>query len=92
LETALAVHLGSGLPVWACVSAGGLERIALPENVRDVFIFADHDASQTGQRAAERLARRLQLAGRFVRTRKPAQPGTDWLDVYTQSQQAKEAA
>ncbi|TSJ91678.1 zinc-binding protein [Chitinimonas sp. BJB300] len=86
LETALAVHLGSGLPVWACVSAGGLERVVLPDTVRDVFIFADHDASQTGQRAAERLTRRLQKAGLRVRTRHPAQVGRDWLDVFNQSQ------
>ncbi|MEH6460382.1 DUF7146 domain-containing protein [Chitinimonas sp. JJ19] len=86
VETALAVHLGSGLPVWACVSAGGLQRVALPEGVQDVFIFADHDASQAGQQAAERLRCRLQREGLRVRSRKPAQPGTDWLDVYAQSQ------
>lgn len=86
LETALAVQLGSGLPVWACVSAAGLERVVLPEGVRDVFIFADHDPSGTGEKAAVKLAKRLQVAGLRVRTRKPAQAGTDWLDVLNASQ------
>lgn len=84
IETALASRLGSGLPTWACVSAGGLQRIALPETVHDVHIMADHDTSGTGQRAAQILAKRLMSEGRRVRIHIPSQPGTDWLDVYQQ--------
>lgn len=84
IETALASRLGSGLPTWACVSAGGLERVILPESVGDVHIMADHDASGTGQRAAQNLANRLMSEGRRVRIHIPSRPGTDWLDVYQQ--------
>ncbi|MCG9027370.1 DUF7146 domain-containing protein [Laribacter hongkongensis] len=82
IETALAVHQQSGLPVWACVSAFGLEHAALPDDVQDVFIFADHDRSGTGQRAGERLERRLLREGRRVRLLVPSRPDSDWLDVF----------
>jgi putative DNA primase/helicase len=88
IETALAVRLGSGLPCWAAVSAWGLENVAIPENVADVHIMADNDISGTGQRAAERLAKRLHGEARRVRIHTPSTPGTDWLDVYN----SKEAA
>lgn len=85
IETALAVRQGSGLPVWACVSAFGLEHVTPPDAVSEVFIFADHDASGTGQRAAERLRRRLQRTGRSVRVLMPSVVGHDWLDVLNDS-------
>lgn len=91
IETALAVRLGSGLPVWACVSAGGLARVILPPEAVDVWIFADHDASGTGQQAADRLARRLRAEGRRVRVLLPEQPGTDWLDVWNEQQERSAA-
>lgn len=88
IETALAARLGSGLPCWAAVSAWGLENVALPENVTDVHIMADNDISGTGQRAAERLAKRLLGEGRRVRVHTPSTPDTDWLDVYQQRPEA----
>jgi putative DNA primase/helicase len=30
IETALAIHRLSGWPTWSCISAGGLEQVALP--------------------------------------------------------------
>lgn len=87
IETGLAVRLGSGLPVWPCVSAGGLERVVLPEDVTDVFIMADRDANGTGQKSAERLARRLLSEARRIRIHTPTTPGTDWLDVYQAREQ-----
>ena len=75
----------TALPVWACVSAFGLEHVVLPEEAREVWIFADNDASETGQRAAQRLARRLRQEGRNVRVRIPSTAGQDWLDVLNQS-------
>lgn len=86
IETALAVAQGSGLPAWACVSAGGLARVILPPEATDVWVFADHDASGTGQRMAERLARRLRGESRRVRVLLPERPGVDWLDVWSEQQ------
>lgn len=86
IETALAVAQGSGLPAWACVSAGGLARVILPPEATDVWVFADHDASGTGQRVAKRLARRLRGESRRVRVLLPELPGVDWLDVWGEQQ------
>lgn len=41
IETGLAVNLMTALPVWACVSAFGLEHVVLPEEAREFWIFAD---------------------------------------------------
>lgn len=81
IETALAVREATSLAVWACVSAGGLERVALPEAVRAVIIMADRDGSGTGERAARALARRLVREGRRVKVVLPPAAGYDWLDV-----------
>jgi len=81
IETALAVGAHSGLPVWSCVSAWGLENVVLPDDVTDVWVFGDNDRSGHGQRSASRAARRFMDEGRRVRVRIPATPGADWLDV-----------
>ena len=91
IETALAVHLATAKPVWAGISAGNLERIWLPDTVREVCIYADNDSGTefAGQYFAYALARRLkretQQAGpRLVRVFVPRHAGTDWADVWCQ--------
>jgi putative DNA primase/helicase len=91
LETALAVHLATGKPVWAALSAGNLEKLWLPEQVHHVCIYADNDADGgfDGQACAFALARRLTRgaapdAKRAVRVFLPRQPGHDWADVWSQ--------
>lgn len=79
IETALAVHEATGWPAWACVSATGLERVALPPEAKEVVICADHD--QAGLEAARKLAHRLLGEGRRVRLAVPPVAGKDWLDV-----------
>ena len=61
IETALAVYLATGKPVWAGLSAGNLERLWLPESVRSICIYADNDADADfdGCMFAFALARRL---------------------------------
>jgi hypothetical protein len=82
IETALGVHAARGLPVWACVSANGLEAVELPSVVREVAIFGDNDISGRGQEAARNLEKKLLQEGRKVDVLIPEKPGTDWLDVY----------
>lgn len=81
IETALAVHLMTGAPVWACVSASGLASVALPPEAVEVFVAADHDPGGTGQRAAQALVDRLKQEGRAGCVLFPSTPGLDWLDV-----------
>ncbi|WP_239689508.1 DUF7146 domain-containing protein [Aquitalea pelogenes] len=81
IETALAAHEGSNLPCWATVSAWGLSQVDLPASAVEIYIMADNDTSQTGQKAAQKLAMRMLSEGRQVRILTPTKPDTDWLDV-----------
>ena len=97
LETALAVHLATGKPVWMALNAGNLEQLWLPDGVRRVRIYADNDADGdfTGQASAYALARRLRrevcyLGPREVQVWVPQHPGTDWADSWNARQRAVE--
>lgn len=81
VETALAVHILTGAPVWACVSANGLATAALPPNAGEIVAASDHDPNGVGQRAAGALVERLKQAGRAGCVLFPSTPGLDWLDV-----------
>lgn len=89
IETALAVHLATGKPVWAGLSAGNLEKLWIPPTVERVCIYADNDADADfdGEAYAYALARRLRKAARngaprSVRVFVPRTPGQDWADVW----------
>jgi putative DNA primase/helicase len=93
IETALAVHIATGRPVWAAYSASNLEKISIPAGVRRVYIYADNDASFTGQAAAYALAKRLSAKKEsepqlqcsvFI----PQHTGDDWADVVRRRQLA----
>lgn len=80
IETAIAAHELFNLPVWAAISAGGLESFQPPADVTRLRVFADHDVNFVGQKAAYSLAQRL--AGQIeVEISVPPKPGSDWLDV-----------
>lgn len=91
VETALGVTLATGLPCWATINAGGLERVQLPQFVREVYIMADKDRSGTGQQAAQNAAAHFVEEGRQVRICLPKHPipdgakSIDWLDVYNRA-------
>lgn len=91
IETGLAVMLATGKPVWSALSAGNLEKVAVPATVRQVCIYGDNDTDgdYTGQASAFALARRLKREAtpadlRFVRVFLPKNPGSDWADVWQQ--------
>lgn len=91
IETGIAVHLATGKPVWAGLSAGNLEKLWLPDSVRKVCIYADNDADGdfAGQAFAFAFARRLKHEERKTGRRQvqvfvPKQSGSDWADVWRQ--------
>ena len=76
IETALAVHLSTGKPVWAALSCGNLEKLWIPDPVARVCIYADNDANAEfdGQASAYALAHRLKRDARKLGGANPDQP------------------
>ncbi len=100
IETALAVHLSTGKPVWAAITAGNMEKLWIPESVRRICIYADNDqdSEYDGQASAFVLARRLRkeqkkTGPRDVEVFIPKHAGADWADVWlSRLTNAKKAA
>ena len=89
IETGIAVHLATGKPVWSAINAGNLEKLWLPDSVRQVCIYGDNDADADfdGQAFAFALARRLKkeerrTGHRSVQVFLPKLAGADWADVW----------
>lgn len=59
IETALAAHELSNLPVWASLNSGRLKSWEPPAIAKTIFIFADLDVSNTGYAAAAELYSKL---------------------------------
>jgi putative DNA primase/helicase len=81
LETTLSVAVACALPVWAALSAGGIERLVLQPEARMILICADNDANSVGVRAARAAAERFLAEGRRVRLATPPTVGSDFNDV-----------
>jgi len=79
VETALSFGILSGLPVWSCISSGGIERFSPPPDAQKIIIGADHD--KAGIKAARTLINRLVEQGIAAKTVFPDSPGDDWNDV-----------
>lgn len=80
IETALAATRLFGVPTWAAICAGMLERFEPPNDIKKLIIFGDHDVNGVGQRAGYALAARL--AGRIeIEVKIPEKPDSDWNDV-----------
>jgi putative DNA primase/helicase len=89
IETALAIHLSTGKPVWAAINAGNMEKLWLPETISHVCIYADNDANAgyDGQACAFAFARRLKKEQKKTGPRQvdvfvPRHAGVDWADVW----------
>ena len=82
IETAICASKLFGLPVWAGISANGLQSWELPEGTKQVGIFSDNDASFTGQAAAFHTAKKLTQSGLEVEVFIPPSVGSDWCDVF----------
>lgn len=63
IETALAFHTDSWMPVWAAGNAGNMAAMEIPGDIKHICIIADSDKNYVGQEAAYALARRLSAKG-----------------------------
>jgi putative DNA primase/helicase len=80
IETALAAAQLFGVPTWAALNAGGVERFVPPSETKHLIIFGDNDQNGVGQRAAYALAARLSGQTQ-IDVRIPETPDTDFNDV-----------
>jgi putative DNA primase/helicase len=80
IETALAVEEFEEIACWAAISAGGMEKIHVPDMVKNVEIYMDNDANFAGQKAAYTLANSLSAKGKNVRVMCEWDIGEDYLD------------
>jgi len=89
VETALACRqlyydkTGKLMPVWATISAHGMELVHIPSYVKRVVIFGDNDMSYTGQKSAYTLANRIVTRPPNLEAlvHIPLRPDEDWNDV-----------
>ncbi|MEI8395174.1 MAG: toprim domain-containing protein [Rhodospirillaceae bacterium] len=81
IETTLAVKPVVNIPLWAALSAGNLEHVVVPDQVKTIIIFVDNDLSGTGLKAALRAAAIHYAAGRRVWIVMPPTPGDDFDDL-----------
>jgi len=87
LETALSAMQLFGIPCWVTLGNERFGLVTIPESVRELHLFVDHDA---GGQLAEERAREAYLAdGRKIVTRCPDRAGDDWNDVLVARQLAK---
>jgi putative DNA primase/helicase len=66
IEDGLSIQQATNIPTWAALSTSGLKNIQVPRWVKEVWIFADSDENQAGQKAAIIAAKRLVKEGRNV--------------------------
>ena len=92
IETALAARAMFGLPAVAALSAIGMNRYQWPPNTQSLFITADNDPNQTGQQAAESLARRAFNSGIQAAIWQPPEIGQDALDAFNAKQADEQKA
>lgn len=85
IESGLSVRGATkGLPVWCGISANGMREMQLPDGLKGLHVFADHDANFVGQTAALALAHRYRRQNKDARVSVyiPARCGEDPLDVW----------
>lgn len=78
IETALSATALFGIPCWATLGNERFGLVSIPESVRELHVFLDHDA---GGQLAEKRARRAYAQGdRRIVIHVPASAGFDWND------------
>ena len=75
-ETAIAAMAVTGIPTWACLGAGRMHMVAIPDHVRELHLFIDDDAA--GRDASERASARHPHLRRVLRL--PPAGHNDWND------------
>lgn len=83
IETALSAMQLFGVPCWATLGNERFGIVAIPESVRELYLFIDNDRG--GELADQRARNVYSLPGRLIRSRAPASMGLDWNDELRKS-------
>ncbi len=78
IESALSAKALTRIPCWATLGNERFGQVSIPESVRELHLFIDHDAG--GKLAEERALDAYTQPGRKIITRRPLRPGFDWND------------
>lgn len=78
IESALSAMQLFGIPCWATLGNERFGLVAIPESVRELFLFIDNDAG--GAHAEERALKAYAAPDRVIHSRAPVSPGFDWND------------
>lgn len=79
IESALAAKALTQIPCWASLGNERFGLVSIPESVRELHLFVDHDAG--GELAEERARSAYACESRTIVTRRPRGPGKDWNDA-----------
>lgn len=79
IESALAAKALTQIPCWASLGNERFGLVSIPESVRELHLFVDHDAG--GDLAEERAHSAYACERRTIVTRRPRGPGKDWNDA-----------
>jgi hypothetical protein len=98
IETGVAVHTLTNLPVWAAGNARELSRMFIPSEIKHVIIAGDHDRSGTGSKAVKALKEKLEKEGFAITVMIPSSfvipdhaKSVDWEDVIVKYRDQAEA-
>ena len=86
IETALSATQLFGVPCWATLGNERFGLVTIPDSVRELHLFVDHDAG--GNLAEERAREAYVRDGRRIVTRRPGRFGQDWNDILKERQRA----
>jgi hypothetical protein len=78
IESALSAMQLFGIPCWATLGNERFGLVAIPESVRELFLFIDNDAG--GALAEERALKAYASPDLVIHSRAPTSPGFDWND------------
>jgi hypothetical protein len=78
IESALSAMQLFGVPCWATLGNERFGLVAIPESVRELYLFIDNDAG--GELAERRALKAYSAPGRVIQPRASASAGFDWND------------
>ena len=79
IESALAAKALTQIPCWASLGNERFGLVSIPESVRELHLFVDHDPG--GELAEERARSAYACENRTIITRRPRAEGKDWNDA-----------